>query len=122
MRTTLVLLERSHISRDYILYFNKLLLTDPLSVIINVDEICTTSIAITLNTINHQTCGDVSHNVTISGHVVYPDTVGGPIAKYTITELESNRLYNIGVISTYSSSSRILNKSVRISIPKCKFQ
>ena len=99
-----------------------MLLTDPLSVIINVDEICTTSIAITLNTINHQTCGDVSHNVTISGHVIYPDTVEGPIAKYAINELESNRSYNIAVTSTYSSSFRILNKSVRTTIPKCKLQ
>ena len=99
-----------------------MLLTDPLSVSINVDEICTTSIAITLNTINHQTCGDVSHNVTISGHVIYPDTVGGPIAIYAINELESDRLYNIAVTSTHNSSSRILNKSVSTSIPKCKFQ
>ena len=104
------------------MYFSKLLLTDPLSVIINVDEICTTSIAITLNTINHQTCGDVSHNVTISGHVIYPDTVGGPIAKYSINELEINRLYNIAVTSTHNSSSRIVTKSVSTSIPKCKFQ
>ena len=88
------------------------------------DEICTTSIAITLNTINHQTCGDVSHNVTISGHVIYPDNVGGPIAIaiYAINELESKRLYNIAVTSTHNSSSRILNKSVRTTIPKCKVQ
>ena len=99
-----------------------MLLTDPLSVIINVDEICTTSIAITLNTINHQTCGDVSHNVTISGHVVYPDTVEGPIAIYAINELESARLYNIAVTSIQNSSYRILTKPVITSIPKCKFQ
>ena len=98
-----------------------MLLTDPLSVIINVDEICTTSIAITLNTINHQICGDVSHNVTISGHVIYPDTVEGPIAIYAINELESDRLYNIAVTSTHNSSSRILNKPVSTSMPKCKF-
>ena len=86
------------------------------------DEICTTSIAITLNTINHQTCGDVSHNVTISGHIIYPDNVGGPIAKYAINELDSDRLYNIAVTSTHNSSSRILNKSVSTSMSKCKFQ
>ena len=111
------------ISRDYIyIYFNKLLLTDPLSVIINVDEICTTSISITLNTIDYQTCGDVSQNVTISGHVIYPDTVGGPIAMYAIKEPESDRLYNISVTSMHNSSFKILNKSVRTSMPKCKFQ
>ena len=86
------------------------------------DEICTTSIAITLNTINHQTCGDVSHNVTISGHVIYPDTVVGPIAKYATNELESDRLYNIAVTSAHNSSSRLLTKFVNTSIPKCKFQ
>ena len=86
------------------------------------DEICTTSIAITLNTINHQTCGDVSHNVTISGHVIYPDTVEGPIAIYAINELESDRLYNIAVTSTHNSSSKTLIKPVSTSMPKCKFQ
>ena len=86
------------------------------------DEICTTSIAITLNTINHQTCGDVSYNVTISGHVIYPDSVEGSIAIYAINELESDRLYNIAVTFMHNSSSRILHKFVRTSIPKCKFQ
>ena len=104
------------------MYFNKLILTDPLSVIINTDEICITSITITLSTIGHQTCGDVLHNVTISGHVIYPDSVGAPIPKYTINELESDRLYYIAVTSTHNSSSRVLNKSVRTFKPNCKFQ
>ena len=47
-------------------------LTDASSVIINVDEICTTSIIISLNTHSYPACENVSHNVTISGNVIYP--------------------------------------------------
>ena len=49
--------------------------TGPSFVMINVDEICTTSITISLNTYSHPACGDVSHNVTISDNVIYPDTI-----------------------------------------------
>ena len=63
-------------------------MTDPLSVNINVDEICATSIIISLNTYSHPACGDVSRNVAISDSVVYPDTVGG--SSYTIDELQSD--------------------------------
>ena len=97
----------------------KLSLTDPLPVIINEEEICTTSIIISLNTHSHPSCGEVLHNVTISGNVVYPDTVGG--SQYTIDGLQSDTLYNITVISTHNGSTRILNKVVRTSIPVCKF-
>ena len=93
--------------------------TDLPSVIINVDEICTSSIVISLNTHSHPACGDVSHNVTISDNVVYPDTVGG--STYTIDELQSDALYNITVTSTYNSGSRIVYRPVRTSLPKCKF-
>ena len=93
-------------------------LPDPLSVIINVDEICATSIIISLNTHSHPSCGDVSRNVTISDNVVYPDTVGG--STYTIDELQSDTLYNITVTSTYNSGSRIVYQSVRTSIAMCK--
>ena len=68
---------------------------------INVDEICTTSITISLNTHSHPACGDVSHNVTISGNVVYPYTING--SKYTIDNLHSDTLYNITVTSVYNS-------------------
>ena len=84
------------------------------------DETCTTSITISLNTHSHPSCGEVSHNVTISGNVVYPDTVGG--SQYTIDGLQSNTLYNITVISTYNIGSRIFNKPVRASLPKRKCQ
>ena len=80
--------------------------TDPPSVIINVDEICTTSITISLNTYSHPICGDVSHKVTISGNVVYPDSVDS--SKYTIDNLQSDTLYNITVITKYSQG-HILN-------------
>ena len=79
-------------------------LTDPPSVAINVDKICTTSMTISLNSHSHPACGDVSHNVTISGRVIYPDTIGS--LKYTINELQSDTLYNIAVTSTYGSGSR----------------
>ena len=49
--------------------------TDLLSVIINVDEICTSSIVISLNTHSHPACGDVSYNVTISDNVIYIKTL-----------------------------------------------
>ena len=84
------------------------------------DEICTTSIIISLNTHSHPTCGAVSRNVTISGSVIYPDTVGG--STYTIDELQSDTLYNITVTSTYNSGSRIVYRSVRTSLVKRKCQ
>ena len=84
------------------------------------DEICTTSIIISLNTHSHPACGDVSHNVTISCNVVYPDTVGG--STYTIDKLQSDTLYNITVTSTYNSGSRIVYQSVKTSLAKCKCQ
>ena len=87
-------------------------------VMINVDEICTTSITISLNTYSHPVCGDVSHNVTISGNVIYPDTING--SKYTIDNLHSDALYIVRVTSTYSSGSRTLTQSV-ITVPsQCK--
>ena len=45
--------------------------TDSPPVIINIDEMCTTSVIISLNTHSHPACGEVSHNVTISGNVIY---------------------------------------------------
>ena len=94
-------------------------LSDPLSVTINVDKMCTTSIAISLNIHSHPSCGEVSHNVTISGNVVYPDTVGGSM--YTIDGLQSDTSYNITVISTYNSGSRMVYQLVRTSLPTRKF-
>ena len=61
----------------------------------------------------------MSHNVIISGNVVYPDTVGGSM--YTIDGLQSDTLYNITVTSTHNGSIRILNKDVRTIISSCKF-
>ena len=84
---------------------------------INVDEICTTSIIISLNTYSHPACGDVSHNVTISGNVIYPDTNYG--SKYTIDKLQNDTLYNITVNFMYNSGSSILTQSVNTSSPKC---
>ena len=83
------------------------------------DEICTTSIIISLNTHSHPACGEVSHNVTISGNVIYPDMDGG--SKYTIDGLQSDTLYNITITSIYNSGYRIVYRSVRTSLPKCKF-
>ena len=83
---------------------------------INVDKICTTSITISLNTYSHPACGDVSHNVTISGNVIYPDTING--SKYTIDNLQSDTLYNITVTSTYNSGSRTFSNSTRTSLPE----
>ena len=74
-------------------------ISDPLSVTISVDKMCTTSTIISLNTHNHTSCGEVSHNVTISGDVVYPDTIGGSM--YTIVGLQSDTSYNITVTSTH---------------------
>ena len=71
-----------------------------------------------MNTHNHPSCGEVSHIVTISGNVVYLDTIGG--SQYTIDGLQSDILYNITVTSTHNDSIRILNKDVRTSIPVCK--
>ena len=94
-------------------------LTDPPTVVINVDEICTTSITISLNTHSHPACGDVSHNVTISGNVIlYPDTIGG--SKYTIYELQSDTLYDIMITSTYKTGSKTIIQSVRTNPSKCK--
>ena len=83
------------------------------------DEICTTSIIISLNTHSHPACENVFHNVTISGNLIYPDSADG--SKYTIDGLQSDTLYNITVTSTYNSGSRIVYRSVRTSLPKRKF-
>ena len=93
-----------------------LLLTDPLSVTINVDEICITSITISLNNYNHSVCGNVSYYVTVSGNITYPDNSSG--SKFTINELQSNTQYNIVVISRYNNSFRTFNKSVITLFPK----
>ena len=96
----------------YVLYS-----TDSPSVIINFDETCTTSINISLNTISDPACGDVSHNVTISGNPVDPDSD----SKYIIDGLQSNTLYNITVISRFNYNGfRTFNRSVRTSSLKCK--
>jgi len=84
-----------------------------------VDEICTTLITISLDTYSHPACGNVSHNVTISGTVIYPDTVDG--STYTINNLESDTTYNIVVTSTYNSGSRILNRFIKTPLPQCEF-
>ena len=86
------------------------------------DEICTTcaSITISLNTCNHPACGDVSPNVTISGNVIYPDTING--SKYTIDNLQSDTLYNITVTSNYSNCySEKHSRSLRARPPQGKF-
>ena len=84
------------------------------------DEICTTSITISLNTYSHPACGDVSHNVTISGNVIYPDTING--SKYTIDNLQSDTLYNITVTSMYNNGSKLsFTKLVKSSFGRCKF-
>ena len=70
-----------------------------------------------MNTHSHPSCGEVSHNVTISGNVVYP--VGS--SNYTIDGLQSDTLYSITVTSTHNGSIRILNKDVRTTLPVCKF-
>ena len=82
------------------------------------NETCTTSIIISLNTHSHPACGDVSYNVTISDNVIYPDTVDS--STYTIDELQSDTLYNITVTSTYNSGSRIVYQPLRTSLPKRK--
>ena len=73
-----------------------------------------------MNTHSHPSCGEVSHNVTISGNVVYPDTVDGSQYMYTIDGLQSDTLYNITVTSTHNGSIRIHNKDVRTIMPVCK--
>ena len=83
------------------------------------EEICSTSITISLNTHSHPSCGEVSHNVAISSNVVYPDTVGGSM--YTINGLQSDTLYNITVTSTHNGSIRILNKDAMTILPVCKY-
>ena len=83
------------------------------------DEICTTSIIISLNTHSHPACGDVSHNVTISDNVIHPDMDDD--SKYTIDGLQNGTLYSITVTSTYNSGSRIVYRLVRTSLPKRKF-
>ena len=85
---------------------------------INMDEICTTSITISLNTYSHPACGDVSHNVTISGNVIYLVTING--SKYTIDNLQSDTLYNITVTSMYISGSKTLTQSVNTSLSRCQ--
>ena len=82
------------------------------------DEICTTSITISLNTYSHSVCGDVSHNVTISGNAIYPITING--SKYTIDNLQSDTLYNITVTSIYNSGSRTLTQSVNTPSIRCQ--
>ena len=88
---------------------------------INVDKNCTTSITISLNTYSHPACGDVSLtdcNVTISGNVIYPDTING--SKYTIDNLHSDTLYNVTVTSMYNSDLRTTAQSVNTSSSKCQ--
>ena len=82
------------------------------------DEVCTTSITISLNTYNHPACGDVSHNVTISGNVIilYPNR-----SKYTTDNLQSDTLYNITVTSLYNSGSRTLTQSVNTPSIRCQY-
>ena len=83
------------------------------------DEICTTSINISLDTISDPACGEVSHNVTISGSVVYPYDD----SKYFINGLQSDTLHNVTVTLAYNYGGfRIFNRSVRTSLPKCKYQ
>ena len=89
------------------------------TVIINVDEICATSIIISLSTHSDPACGEVSNNVTISDKVVYPNDD----SKYFIDGLQSDTLHNITVTSTYNNNGfRIFNQLVRTSSPKCKYQ
>ena len=82
------------------------------------DEICTTSITISLNTYSHPACGDVSHNVTISGNVIYPDTING--SKYTIDNLQSDTLYNIKVTSIYNNSLQKITQPVNTASLRCQ--
>ena len=97
----------------------KVVITDSPSIVISEDEICTTSITISLNIYSHPACGDVSHQVSISGNVIiYPDTIGG--SKYTVYELQSDTSYNITVTLTYKSGSKSVTKSVRTNPSKCK--
>ena len=83
------------------------------------DEICTTSITISLNTYSHPACGDVSHNVTISdnAYVIYPDTIDG--SKYSFDDLHSDTLYNFTVTFLYNSGSRTDTRSVNTTSSRC---
>ena len=82
---------------------------------------CTTSISISLNTHNDSVCGKASHIVTISGNVVNSTKFNDH--KYFIDGLQSDTMHNITVTSTYNNNgSRILNRSVWTSSPKCKYQ
>ena len=92
--------------------------TDSPSVMINVDEICTTSITISLNTYSHPACGDVSHtdcNIIISGSVKYSDAIND--SKCTFGNLTSNMSYNITVTSVYKNVSEIFSNSSRTLFP-----
>ena len=82
------------------------------------DEICTTSITISLNTYCHPASGDVSHNVTISDNVIDPDTING--SNYTIDNLQSDTLYNITVTSMYNNGSEIIYTPLRTALPQGK--
>ena len=83
------------------------------------DEICITSINISLIVDNHPACEDVLHSVTISDNVVNPDGD----SQYFIDGLKSDTLHNITVTSTYNYNGfKIFNRSVRTSSPKCKYQ
>ena len=98
-----------------------MIITAPPSVVISVDEICTTSITISLNTSSPPECGNVSHNVTsTSGNVTINNTTNG--TKYTIKELQNDTLYNITVTSTYSGGllTKSRSRPVMPSLPKCK--
>ena len=94
-----------------------MIITDPPTVVINVDKNCTTSITISLNT----PCGNVSHNVTsTSGNVTINNTTNG--TKYTIKELQNDKLCNITVTSTYNGGllTKSRSRPVMPSLPKCK--
>ena len=100
-----------------------MIITDPPTVVINVDKNCTTYITISLNTSSPPECGNVSHNVTsTSGNVTINNTTNG--TKYTIKELQNDMLCSITVTSTYKYNGGLLTKSrsrpVMPSLPKCK--
>ena len=81
---------------------------------INPDEICTTSITISLNIYSHPACGDVSLtdcNVTISGSVKYSDAIND--SKCSFGNLTSNTSYNITVTSVYKNVPEIFSNPSR---------
>ena len=83
------------------------------------DETCTASINISLNTHSDPACGDVSHYVTISDNVVHPDDD----SKYFIDGLQSDTWHNITVMLIYNNSGfRIFDRFVKTSLSKCKHQ